>query len=180
MDTTTIDNTIALEKIDLNSVEPMKVELDNHLSKKDREKVAADLSVMLANSYLFMLKVQNYHWNVRGGQFKSVHELTEEQYNDLFSSIDEIAERIRALGYIAPGTFKEYNSMSHIKDGNAELSLNEMVAELVKDHEIMVKIAKKVVDRADEYGDDATADMLTSRIETHDKYAWMLRSMLEK
>lgn len=180
MDTTTIDNTIKLEKIDLNSVEPMKIELDNHLSNKERQKVAEDLSVMLANSYLFMLKLHNYHWNVRGGFFKPVHEMTEEQYTDMFGAIDVIAERIRALGYIAPGTFKEYTSMGHIKDGNAELSLNEMVAELVQGHETLVKIAKKVVSRADECGDEATVDLMTARMDSHEKYAWMLRSMLEK
>lgn len=180
MDTTAIDNTISLEKVDLNSVEPMKIELDNHLTKKERQKVAEDLSVMLANSYMFMLKLHNYHWNVRGGLFKPVHEMTEEQYNDVFGAIDEIAERIRALGYIAPATFKDYSSMSHIEDGNAALSLKEMVAELVQGHETMVKIAKKVVSSADKCGDEVTADLLTARMASHEKFAWMLRSVLEK
>lgn len=172
--------TVELETLDLNTVEPMKVELHDGLKNKHREKIAGELSRFLANSYLFMLKLHNFHWNTRGPLFKSVHEMTEEQYENVFDAIDEIAERIRALGYLAAGTIKEYEQLRMIDDGDATISQTQMVAQLVKDHETIVKLARKTGEVAGEYGDEATLDLMTQRMENHEKFAWMLRSLLEK
>lgn len=172
--------TVELETLDLNTVEPMKLEMHDGLKNKHREKIAGELSRFLANSYLFLLKLHNYHWNIRGPLFKTVHEMTEEQYENVFDAIDEVAERIRALGYFAPGTFKEYEQLRVIEDGDAKASQQQMVADLVQGHETIVKLARKTGEVAGEYGDEATLDLMTGRMDSHEKFAWMLRSLLEK
>lgn len=136
------------------------------------------LKVALADTYTLQLKTQNYHWNVEGPLFRSLHLLFEEQYNELFAAVDVIAERIRALGEKAPGTSSEFAKLSKIKEGKAEADEFEMVKDLFQTNHQIVENLKKGVEKAEKADDPATADLLTSRIAAHDKAAWMLKSVL--
>ena len=136
------------------------------------------MKVVLANSYGFYLKKQNYHWNVTGPQFESLHLLFEKQYVDLADAVDEIAERIRSLGSKAPGSFSVYNELKGITDANDNADAKEMVKSLAEDHIYMANLLKEVIILAQQHGDEATADLCIKRIEAHEKNAWMLRSSL--
>lgn len=136
------------------------------------------LKIALADSYLLYLKTQNYHWNVTGPNFKSFHLMFEEQYNDLFAAVDIIAERIRALGEKAPGTYAKYIQLTNLKEGNEELDANSMVKDLAEDQEIIVNTLTNVLKEAQNVGDEVTAGIVTDRIELHQKNAWMLNSSL--
>lgn len=154
------------------------MEQDLGLAEQKQKDVAGRLQIFLAESYALYLKTQNYHWNVTGKHFYGLHNMFEEQYTELAESIDEIAERVRALGEKAPGSFKRFNEMSELSEpisGSAE----DMVADLTKSHEFIVRKAREFVDFAEENGDVGTADFLTARIEVHEKAAWMLKSTLE-
>ncbi len=140
--------------------------------------VVEALKHVLAESYALYLKTQNYHWNVTGPQFKSLHELFEEQYTDLAAAIDEIAERIRALGQKAPGGFAAYQSLASIKDGDENAAAEQMVAELKADNQAIVAVLKTALEKADQQGDEATVDAMVQRIATHEKAAWMLAALL--
>ena len=140
--------------------------------------VSDSLKVALADSYILYLKTQNYHWNVTGPNFKSFHIMFEEQYNDLFTAVDLIAERIRALGEKAPGSFKKYSKITNIKEGNEDIDATSMIKELAKDQEIIVKTLTNVLKGAGDVGDEVTAGIVTDRIEIHQKNAWMLKSSL--
>lgn len=156
------------------------IPLNTGLSDVPRENVAEELKVVLADHYLLMLKTHNYHWNVRGPLFKSVHDLTEEQYESLFAAIDEIAERIRALGKLAPGSFALYKELSDIKEGRVDLKAEDMIADLLQSQEMVIKNIRQATEKAEEAEDDVTVDLLTERLTDLEKYAWMLRSFLEK
>jgi starvation-inducible DNA-binding protein len=132
----------------------------------------------LADSYVLYLKTQNYHWNVTGQSFNSLHTMFETQYNDLFAAIDLLAERIRALGEKAPGTFASYSKMATITEGNENSSAQEMVKELAQDQQKIVKTLEKVLSESQKCNDDVTAGIITDRIEIHQKNAWMLNSSL--
>ena len=132
----------------------------------------------LADSYVLYLKTQNYHWNVTGQNFNSLHTMFEMQYNDLFAAVDLLAERIRALGEKAPGTFASYSKMTTITEGNENSSAQEMVKELAQDQQKIVKTLEKVLNESQNYKDDVTAGIITDRIEIHQKNAWMLNSSL--
>lgn len=134
------------------------------------------LEFVLANSYSLSLKTQNYHWNVVGQNFKPLHELFGEQYEDLSEAIDEIAERIRALGSKVDGSFESFSKLSTIKSGNKNLSANEMLMDLLASNEILVGILKDVILTAQDLSDEATADMLIERVQIHEKAIWMLQS----
>ncbi|MBL6664230.1 MAG: DNA starvation/stationary phase protection protein [Rickettsiales bacterium] len=136
------------------------------------------LEKTLANSYALALKLQNYHWNVEGKQFKALHEMFEDQYNELFGAIDEIAERIRALGSKVEGTLGEFFKESELKKANKDFDSNLMVQDLADGHEFIAKQLQEFVKTAQAEGDEATADMFIARIKTHEKAAWMLRSSL--
>lgn len=136
------------------------------------------LKKVLANSYALSLKLQNYHWNVEGKRFKSLHELFEEQYNELNAAIDDMAERIRALGSKVEASFGVFSNLSDIEDGNHLADESSMVQDLANDHETLSKMLNEGIKISQDQGDEATADMFIARIQTHDKAAWMLRSSL--
>lgn len=144
-----------------------------------RTEIAAGVSRVLADSYSLYLKTHNFHWNVTGPMFNSLHNMFEEQYTELATAIDEIAERIRALGERAPGSYSEYQKLTSIPEEAGTPEAMEMVRQLVRDHETVARTAREVFALADEAADEPTADLLTQRMQLHEKTAWMLRSMLE-
>jgi starvation-inducible DNA-binding protein len=144
-----------------------------------KEKVVETLSGLLADSYTLYLKTHNYHWNVTGPMFTTLHTLFETEYTDLALAVDEIAERIRSLGARAPGSFSEFAKLASVKEATGSPSATEMIEELVADQAAVVGSAKRVVEAAEAAGDQASADLGTRRIEVHEKNAWMLRSHLE-
>ena len=140
--------------------------------------VTDQLQVALAESYALYLKTQNYHWNVTGHQFGSLHSLFEEQYTDLAEAIDEIAERVRALGVKTPASFQRFSDLSTITDGDEHSDADTMVKSLAHDNTHIANFFKSVITLAQEAGDEATADLLIERVRTHEKNAWMLNSSL--
>jgi starvation-inducible DNA-binding protein len=155
------------------------VEVDIGIDPKAREAIAKELSRLLADSYMLYLKTQNYHWNVTGPMFRSLHLMFEEQYMELRDAVDEIAERIRALGFPAPGSFKEYSELGSVAEEEGIPEALEMVRRLAAGHEAVARTARGVVEIAEPAGDVATVDLATVRIETHEKTAWMLRATAE-
>ena len=148
-------------------------------SSNSRSAVAAKLGVVLASSYTLMLKTQNFHWNVTGPNFTSLHELFGKQYEEIFAANDEIAERIRALDEISPGSLAAFAKLSTIKDAPTEPpGYKQMIAELLKDNETLSALASELRAFADDAGDTATGDLMNGRIDAHDKAAWMLRAHL--
>jgi starvation-inducible DNA-binding protein len=154
------------------------MEINVGIEKGDRENIAAGLSRLLADSYTLYLKTHNYHWNVTGPQFNTLHQMFEGQYTELAAAVDEIAERIRALGVRAPGSYAEYASLTSMDEGNGEESAEEMVRQLAIGQETVVRTAREAFPAADSANDEPTADLLTQRMQIHEKNAWMLRSML--
>lgn len=136
------------------------------------------LKAALADTYTLQLKTQNYHWNVEGTHFRSLHLLFEEQYNELFAAVDAIAERIRTLGEKAPGTPSEFAKLSKVKEGNASFDDFEMVKDLYTTNLQVAENFKKGIEKAEKADDPATADLLTQRVAVHEKAAWFLRSSL--
>ena len=151
----------------------------NGMKEEDRTNVAEGLSKLLADTYTLYLKTHNFHWNVTGPQFQTLHLLFEAQYNELALAVDLIAERIRALGYPAPGTYREYAQLSSIKETSGVPKAEEMIRLLVEGQEAAAQTARSLFPVTDKGSDEATADLLTQRIQVHDKNAWMLRSHLE-
>lgn len=141
--------------------------------------VADGLSKLLADTYTLYLQTHNFHWNVTGPSFHSLHTLFETQYTELALAVDEIAERIRALGVYAPGSYKEFASISSVKETEGSLKAKEMVEILLKHQEIVADTARDLIPMAQEIGDDPTVDLLVRRIQVHEKNAWMLRVTLE-
>jgi len=162
----------------LNGVKKMEVNIG--ISKEHREKIAKGLSEVLADSYLLYLKTHNYHWNVTGELFHQLHEQFEEQYTELAEAIDVIAERIRAIGFRAPGSFKEFNEITSITEDTDQPKAKEMVKRLAKANEQVIRTAREALKPANEAEDEATIDLLTERLTVHSKTAWMLRSHLEE
>lgn len=140
--------------------------------------LAASVAACLADTYLLMIKTQGYHWNVVGPLFHSVHVLTEEQYTDMFKAIDEIAERVRALGYPAPSSVAEMVAVSGISEDTGNASTEEMIGNLIADHEAAARRFRDAVALAEKKRDVVTADMLTARIGFHEKSVWMLKALL--
>ncbi len=149
------------------------------ISKENREKIANGLSRVLADSYMVYLKTHNYHWNVTGELFHSLHAQFEEQYTELAEAIDIIAERIRSLGYRAPGSFREFNKITSIEEDTDQPKALEMVRRLAVDNETILRTAREVLPLCAEADDEASIDLLTQRLHVHSKTAWMLRSHLE-
>ena len=152
--------------------------IDTGLTKTERTDVAQELTKVLADSFAVYLKTHGYHWNVRGPEFFSFHNLLEQQYRDIWAALDEIAERIRALGVLAPQSFSGFGNLTSIKDGDPEKEATAMLKELLKDHETLIATAREAFDAADAAGDEASADLMTQRLAAHEKFAWMLRSTL--
>lgn len=148
--------------------------------EKDRRKVADGLSHMLADTYTLYLKTHNFHWNVTGPMFQTLHLMFMEQYNEMWLAIDVVAERIRALGYPAPGTYKEFAALTSIAESGGVPNAGEMIRQLVEGQEAVVRTARGLLAVADKAGDQPTLDLLSARMEVHEKNAWMLRSLLEE
>lgn len=153
--------------------------IDIGINKEDRETVADGLAKLLADSYTLYLKTHNFHWNVKGPMFQTLHLMFETQYTELALAVDVIAERIRSLGFPAPGTYKQYAEMSSIKEEQGVPEAKDMIRLLVEGQEAVIKRARGLYPSAESVSDEATADLLTQRIQLHEKNAWMLRSLLE-
>jgi starvation-inducible DNA-binding protein len=149
------------------------------LTNPPKQAVIDALSVLLASSYTLYLKTQNYHWNVTGPMFTTLHTLFETNYTELAAAVDEIAERIRALGAFAPGSFSAFNELSAVKEDIGRPDAKEMIRVLVADQEVIADSARRVIAAAEDAGDQASADLATRRLDVHAKTAWMLRSHLE-
>ena len=153
---------------------------DNQLSKTNSSsEIANGLSQVLADTYSVYLKTQNYHWNVKGPLFHTLHAMFEVQYTELAVAIDEIAERIRALGEPAPGSFSEFGRLSNIKEETGLPGAEEMISNLVEDQSTIVLTCKNVFPLVQQANDEPTADLLIRRMQVHEKTAWMLRSLSE-
>ena len=156
-----------------------ELEINIGIDQEARQAIADGLSKVLADSYMLYLRTHNYHWNVTGELFHSLHEQFEEQYLELADAIDEIAERIRALGHKAPGTFKEFQKLTSLDESVEEPEAMEMVRRLAIGNEQVIRTARQALDPANNAADEATIDLLTQRLTVHSKTAWMLRSHLE-
>tara|TARA_R110000868_G_scaffold8205_9_gene42829 strand:- start:6581 stop:7051 length:471 start_codon:yes stop_codon:yes gene_type:complete len=150
------------------------------LTEKQRKNIANGLSELLADSYTLFLKTHNFHWNVTGPMFNSLHLMFETHYTELFTAVDEIAERIRALGEVAPGSYSEFAKLANVKEAKGKYTAEKMIKELVEGHEMVAKTARKIFPLAEKASDEPTADLLTQRMQLHEKTAWMLRSLLDK
>jgi starvation-inducible DNA-binding protein len=155
-------------------------QIDIGIPAKDRKEIADGLARLLADTYTLYLKTHNFHWNVTGPMFNTLHLMFEAQYNELALAVDLIAERIRALGYPAPGSYKAYAGLSSIKEAEGVPAAKAMIAQLVKGQEAVVKTARSIFPAVERANDEPTADLLTQRMQVHEKTAWMLRSMLEQ
>ncbi len=153
--------------------------IDIGISEQDRRSIAEGLSRQLADNFTLYLKTHNFHWNVKGPMFQTLHVMFMEQYNELWLALDAIAERIRALGFPAPGTAAEYAKLSSIAETPGVPEAKEMVRLLVQGHEAVAKTARKIFPAVEKASDEPTADLLTQRLQVHEKTAWMLRSLLE-
>ena len=158
----------------------MKTAIDIGIKDKDRKKIADGLSRLLADTYTLYLKTHNFHWNVTGPMFQTLHLMFETQYNELALAVDLIAERIRALGYPAPGTYTDYAKLASIKETTGVPKATSMIELLVEGQEAVVRTARSVFPLVEKVNDEASADLLTQRMQVHEKTAWMLRSLLEK
>jgi starvation-inducible DNA-binding protein len=156
----------------------MTDKMNTGLATADREAVATGLSKLLADTYAVYLKTHGYHWNVRGPYFASLHALFMGQYTEMWAAIDEVAERIRALGGLAPMGYGAFAKLSAIKDGDPAKTAEEMLAELVADHEALIATARAALPAAQEAGDEVTTGLVTDRLAAHEKHAWMLRTSL--
>ena len=154
------------------------MDFNTGISSSDREAIAVGLSGLLADSYTLYLKTHNYHWNVEGPQFNTLHQMFETQYTELAIAVDDIAERIRALGVKAPGSYSRFAELASIEEASGDESAEEMIRQLAIGQETVVRTARTVFPVADAANDEPTADLLTQRMQTHEKNAWMLRSML--
>lgn len=156
----------------------MSQAIDIGISEKDRSEIATGLSRLLADTYTLYLKTHNFHWNVKGPLFNTLHLMFETQYNELALAVDEIAERIRALGHPAPGSYKQYAALTGIVEEDDVPSAEKMIAILAKDQELVTRTGREIFPLVDKANDEPSADLLTQRMQVHEKTAWMLRSML--
>lgn len=154
------------------------MDIDIGIATKDREAIAEGLSHLLADSYTMYLKTHNFHWNVTGPMFATLHTMFETQYMELATAVDEIAERIRALGVFAPGSYAAFSKLSVIEEETGTPDAQTMIRQLVDAQEAVARTARKVMPLADAASDEPTADLLTQRMQVHEKNAWMLRSLL--
>jgi len=152
------------------------VKVDTGIAADDRSEIAEGLARVLADTYTLYLKTHNYHWNVTGPHFAALHAMFEEQYRELWAATDQIAERIRTLGQYAPGTYAEYAKLTSIQEDNGVPSAEQMLKNLVKGHEQVVKTARDLFKLASEADDEVTADLMVQRMDASEKTAWMLRA----
>lgn len=154
------------------------MEIDIGIDAADRKEIAEGLSRVLADSYTLYLKTHNFHWNVTGPQFNTLHTMFETQYTELATAVDDIAERIRALGEPAPGSYAQFAKLTSITEETGTPKAEDMIRQMVEGQETVARTARSVLPLADKADDEPTADLLTQRIQLHEKHAWMLRSML--
>lgn len=155
------------------------VKIDTGLKEADRKAIAESLARLLADTYTLYLKSHKYHWNVTGPMFQTLHVMFEEHYTELATAVDEIAERIRALGELSPGSYREFTALNSVGEDEDQPNATEMIRRLVKAHEAVLHTARAAFPAAEAAGDQATMDLLTQRLQVHEKTAWMLRSLLE-
>ena len=165
-----------MAKSEMKSAQPMVIDIG--IPEADRKKIVDGLSRLLADTYTLYLKTHNFHWNVTGPMFQTLHLMFETQYNELALAVDLIAERIRALGHPAPATYAEFARLSSIKEQPGVPSADAMIRALVQGQEAVVKTARTIFPIVDKAGDEPTADLLTQRMQIHEKTAWMLRSLV--
>jgi starvation-inducible DNA-binding protein len=161
--------------------QPTKAPINIGIGDKDRAAIATGLSKLLADTYTLYLTTHNFHWNVTGPMFNTLHLMFMTQYTELWTAVDPIAERIRSLGHAAPGSYAQFSKLSSIKDAPTKPpKALEMVAVLVEGHEAVARTARDIFPLADKASDEPTADLLTQRLTVHEQTAWMLRSLLEE
>lgn len=153
-------------------------EINDGITAEHRKKIANSIATLLADTYSLYLKTHNYHWNVTGMMFNTLHLMFETQYTELALAVDSIAERIRALGFIAPGSYMEFSKLTKIKEHDGDLDAIAMIKDLIMSHEIVIKTAREVLDFAEKANDQSTLDLLTQRLQIHEKTVWMLRSLV--
>ncbi|MEY4544742.1 MAG: hypothetical protein RL685_937 [Pseudomonadota bacterium] len=153
--------------------------IDIGIDADKRKELANGLSRVLADTYTLYLKTHNFHWNVTGPMFQTLHLMFEAQYNELALAVDLVAERIRALGFSAPGTYKQFAQLSAIKEDDGVPKAQDMIRVLVQGHETVARTAREIFRVAEGANDQPTCDLLTQRMQVHEKTAWMLRSLLE-
>jgi starvation-inducible DNA-binding protein len=153
--------------------------MDTGIDAKDRAKIADGLSRLLADTFTVYLKTHNFHWNVTGPMFNTLHLMFETQYNELWTATDLIAERIRSLGHYAPGTFAQFADLASIRETPGQPKAEEMIRLLVEGNEAVVRTARSIFPAVEKANDEPTADLLTQRMQVHEKNAWMLRALLE-
>jgi starvation-inducible DNA-binding protein len=154
------------------------MKIDIGIPEESRKNIAQGLCHLLADSYTLYLKTHNFHWNVTGPMFQTLHVMFEEQYTELATAVDEIAERICSLGVYAPGSYQDFEELSSFKISKGVPTAQEMIADLVASHEAVAKTARKVFPLTEKANDEVSADLLTQRLQIHEKTAWMLRSLL--
>ena len=155
------------------------MKIDIGIDKESRKSIAGALSRLLADEYTLYLKTHSFHWNVTGPMFNTLHLMFEQHYTEAALAVDLVAERIRALGFPAPGTYRQFSALSSIEEEPAVPEWKDMVRQLVRGHEACVKTARAAFPKAESAGDEPTCDLLTQRMQLHEKTAWMLRSLLE-
>lgn len=154
------------------------MKIDIGINDKDRKAIAEGLARVLADTYTLYLKTHNFHWNVTGPQFNTLHAMFMEEYTELWNAVDLVAERIRALGHFAPGGYGAFSKLTTIKEADGVPNAKEMLKQLVAGHEAVARTARKLFPTAEDANDQPTIDLLTQRLQVHEKTAWMLRSML--
>ncbi len=158
---------------------PTSLPIDTGINEKDRKAIAAGLSKFLADTFTLYLKTHNFHWNVTGPMFQTLHLMFEVHYNELWLATDLIAERIRALGVQVPATYAEFSDLNSVKEQPGVVKAEKMIRLLVEGHEAVIRTARSVFSMAEKAQDQVTMDLLTQRMQIHEKTAWMLRSLLE-
>lgn len=155
------------------------MQIDIGISESDRKNIAEGLSRLLADTYVLYLKTHGFHWNVTGPMFNTLHTMFMAQYTELWNALDAIAERIRSLGHFAPASYAQYVALASIKEESGAPKANEMLRQLVEGHEAVARTARSIFPLAEAGSDESTCDLLTQRLQVHEKTAWMLRSMLD-
>jgi starvation-inducible DNA-binding protein len=156
------------------------LEINDGIVLEYRIKVANVMANLLADTYSLYLKTHNFHWNVIGPMFNTLHVMFETQYNELAIAVDLLAERIRALGFIAPGSYSEFMKLSKVKESQGDLVADAMIKDLIQSHEMLIKTARNVFDIAELANDQVSIDLVTQRLQIHEKTVWMLRSLILK
>ena len=155
------------------------MKIDIGIPEHQRAQIVEGLSRLLADTYTLYLKTHNFHWNVKGPMFNTLHVMFMGQYTEMWAAVDLVAERIRALGAPAPGSYSEFARLTSIREADGVPTATEMVSQLVEGHEAVIRTARSIFPVVGDGGDEATADLLTQRLQVHEKTAWMLRSLLE-